>query len=127
MSKWNPNFKIIRWKSFYIVSFCWLMSTEFRTIAFYRLGCKLNFSESSMLKNEMIEKGFQNVKFDDWADVFVINTCSVTENADKECRKIIRRAKRLSPNSVFVVMGCYAQLKPEVISEIPGFNLVLVA
>ena len=103
------------------------MSTEFRTVAFYTLGCKLNFAESSMLKNEMIEKGFRNVKFNDGADVFVINSCSVTENADRECRKIIRRAKRLSPNSVIIVTGCYAQLKPEVISKIPGVNLVLGA
>ena len=103
------------------------MSTEFRKVAFHTLGCKLNFAESSMLKNTMIEKGFQSVQFNDGADVFVINTCSVTENADRECRKIIRRAKRLSPNSVIAVIGCYAQLNPKVISEIPGVNLVLGA
>ena len=68
------------------------MSTEFRKLAFHTLGCKLNFAESSMLKTELIEKGFQSVQFNDGADVFVINTCSVTENADRECRKIIRRA-----------------------------------
>lgn len=103
------------------------MSTEFRKVAFHTLGCKLNFAESSMLKNSMIEKGFQSVQFNDVADVYVINTCSVTDNADKECRKIIRRAKRISPNSVVAVIGCYAQLKPEIISEIPGVNLVLGA
>ena len=103
------------------------MSTEFRKVAFHTLGCKLNFAESSMLKNSMIEKGFQSVQFNDGADVYVINTCSVTDNADKECRKIIRRAKRISPNSVVAVIGCYAQLKPEIISEIPGVNLVLGA
>jgi len=103
------------------------MSTEFRKVAFHTLGCKLNFSESSMLKNSMLEKGYQSVQFNDGADVFVINTCSVTENADRECRKIIRRAKRLSPNSVIAVIGCYAQLAPEIISEIPGVNLVLGA
>jgi len=103
------------------------MSTQFRTIVFHTLGCKLNFAESSMLKNSMIERGFQSVQFNDGADVYVINTCSVTDNADKECRKIIRRAKRISPNSVVAVIGCYAQLKPEIISEIPGVNLVLGA
>lgn len=103
------------------------MSTEFRKVAFHTLGCKLNFAESSMLRNSMIEKGFQSVQFNDGADVYVINTCSVTDNADKECRKIIRRAKRISPNSVVAVIGCYAQLKPEIISEIPGVNLVLGA
>jgi len=103
------------------------MSTEFRKVAFHTLGCKLNFAESSMLKNSMFEKGYQSVQFNDGADVFVINTCSVTDNADKECRKIIRRAKRISPNSVIAVIGCYAQLKPEIISEIPGVNLVLGA
>lgn len=103
------------------------MSTEFRKVAFHTLGCKLNFAESSMLKNSMIEKGYQSVQFNDGADVFVINTCSVTDNADKECRKIIRRAKRISPNSLIAVIGCYAQLKPEIISEIPGVNLVLGA
>tara|TARA_B100001029_G_C15058531_1_gene456415 strand:+ start:2018 stop:3316 length:1299 start_codon:yes stop_codon:yes gene_type:complete len=103
------------------------MSTQFRTIAFHTLGCKLNFAESSMLKNLMVEKGFKSVKFKEGADVYVINTCSVTDNADKECRKIIRRAKRISPNSVVAVIGCYAQLKPKIISEIPGVNLVLGA
>ena len=103
------------------------MSTEFRKVAFITLGCKLNFAESSMLKNSMIEKGFQFVQFNDGADVFVINTCSVTENADRECRKIIRRVKRISPNSISAVIGCYAQLNPSVISEIPGVNLVLCA
>ena len=101
------------------------MSTEFRRVAFHTLGCKLNFAESSMLKKSMIEKGYQSVQFKDGADIFVINTCSVTDNADKECRKIIRRAKRISPNSVIVVIGCYAQLNPEEIGSIPGVNLVL--
>ncbi|MAJ43408.1 MAG: tRNA (N(6)-L-threonylcarbamoyladenosine(37)-C(2))-methylthiotransferase MtaB [Candidatus Marinimicrobia bacterium] len=103
------------------------MSTEFRKVAFHTLGCKLNFTESSMLKSRMIEKGYQSVKFNDKADVYVINTCSVTDNADKECRKIIRRVKRNNPNSVIAVIGCYAQLKPEIISQIPGVNLVLGA
>jgi threonylcarbamoyladenosine tRNA methylthiotransferase MtaB len=103
------------------------MSTEFRKVAFHTLGCKLNFAESSMLKKSMIENGYQSVKFNDGADVFVINTCTVTENADRECRKIIRRAKRKSPNSVIAVIGCYAQLNSKLISEIPGVNLVLGA
>lgn len=103
------------------------MSTEFRKVAFHTLGCKLNFAESSMLKKSMNEQGYKTVQFNDEADVYVINTCSVTDNADKECRKIIRRAKRVSPNSVIAVIGCYAQLNPKIISEIPGVNLVLGA
>ena len=103
------------------------MSTEYRKIAFHTLGCKLNFSETSMIKSSLNKKGFSSVKFDENADIYVINTCSVTENADKECRKIIRRAKRISPNAIVAVIGCYAQLKPDSISKIPGVNLVLGA
>ena len=103
------------------------MSTEYRKIAFHTLGCKLNFSETSMIKSSLNKKGFSSVKFDENADIYVINTCSVTENTDKECRKIIRRAKRISPNAIVAVIGCYAQLKPDSISKIPGVNLVLGA
>ena len=103
------------------------MSTQYRKIAFHTLGCKLNFSETSMIKSSLNKKGFSSVKFDENADIYVINTCSVTENADKECRKIIRRAKRISPNAIVAVIGCYAQLKPDSISKIPGVNLVLGA
>lgn len=103
------------------------MSTPYRTVAFHTLGCKLNYSESSMLENQMKERGFISVNFKDGADFFVINSCSVTDNADKECRKIIRRAKRISPNSKIAVIGCYAQLKPEEIIGIDGVNFVLGA
>lgn len=103
------------------------MSTPFRTVAFHTMGCKLNYSESSMLQNQMNEHGYQTVKFKDRADYVIINSCSVTDNADKECRKLIRRAKRISPQSKIAVIGCYAQLKPEEISRIDGVNLVLGA
>ena len=98
-----------------------------RTVAFHTLGCKLNFSESSTLSRMMEGEGFLKKEFDDVADVYVINTCSVTENADKECRQLVRRIQRKAPESLVVVTGCYAQLKPKEISEIPGVNLVLGA
>ena len=103
------------------------MSTPYRTVAFHTMGCKLNYSESSMLQSQMNERGFKSVKFRDGADYFVINSCSVTNNADRECRKIIRRAKRISPHSKIAVIGCYAQLKPEEIIDIDGVNLILGA
>ncbi len=101
------------------------MSTPFKTVAFHTMGCKLNYSESSMLQNQLNEHGYQTVNFKDGADYFIINSCSVTNNADKECRKLIRRAKRISPRSKIAVIGCYAQLKPEEIIKIDGVNLVL--
>jgi threonylcarbamoyladenosine tRNA methylthiotransferase MtaB len=100
---------------------------EARTIAFHTLGCKLNFSETSTISRMMEQEGFEKKNFDDLADVYVINTCSVTDNADKECRQIVRRIQRKAPGSLVVVTGCYAQLKPKEISEIPGVNLVLGA
>jgi len=98
-----------------------------KTSAFYTLGCKLNFSETSTIARQLKEIGFVKKKFSDGADLFVINTCSVTENANKECRRIIRKAKKKSPNSFVVVTGCFAQLKPESISEIDGVDMVLGA
>ncbi len=98
-----------------------------RSVAFHTLGCKLNFSETSTLSRMMEEKGFEKREFDDLADVYVINTCSVTENADKECRQLVRRIQRKSPESFVVITGCYAQLKPEEIVQIPGVDLVLGA
>lgn len=98
-----------------------------RTVAFHTLGCKLNFSETSTLSRMMEGEGFQKKEFDDVADVYVINTCSVTENADKECRQLVRRIQRKAPESLVVVTGCYAQLKPKEIADIPGVNLVLGA
>src|SRR6476620_1948515 len=100
---------------------------EARTVAFHTLGCKLNFSETSTLSRMLEDEGFKKKEFDELADVYVINTCSVTENADKECRQLVRRIQRKSPESLVVITGCYAQLKPKEISEIPGVDLVLGA
>lgn len=98
-----------------------------RTVAFHTLGCKLNFSETSALARLFEDGGYQPVKFDDGADIYVINTCSVTEQADRECKKIVRQALRHQPDAFVVVTGCYAQLKPAEIAEIPGVDLVLGA
>jgi threonylcarbamoyladenosine tRNA methylthiotransferase MtaB len=100
---------------------------EARTVAFHTLGCKLNFSESSTLSRMLEGEGFQKTEFDDLADIYIINTCSVTDNADKECRQLVRRIQRKAPQSFVVITGCYAQLKPKEISEIPGVDLVLGA
>lgn len=100
---------------------------EARTIAFHTLGCKLNFSETSTLSRQLEQEGFEKKDFEDLADVYVINTCSVTENADKECRQIVRRIQRKAPASLVVITGCYAQLKPQEIADIPGVDLVLGA
>ncbi|GAA4734465.1 tRNA (N(6)-L-threonylcarbamoyladenosine(37)-C(2))-methylthiotransferase MtaB [Flavisolibacter ginsenosidimutans] len=98
-----------------------------RSVAFHTLGCKLNFSETSTLSRTLEAEGFLKKDFDDLADVYVINTCSVTDNADKECRQLVRRIQRKAPESLVVITGCYAQLKPKEISAIPGVNLVLGA
>jgi threonylcarbamoyladenosine tRNA methylthiotransferase MtaB len=98
-----------------------------KKVAFYTLGCKLNFSETSTIGRQLIDIGFQKVDFNQVADLYVINTCSVTENANRECRRIIRKARRLSPASFIVVTGCYAQLKPNDISKIEGVDMVLGA
>ncbi len=100
---------------------------KMRSVAFHTLGCKLNFSETSTLSRLMEQKGFEKKNFDDQADVYVINTCSVTDNADKECRQLVRRIQRKSPESFVVITGCYAQLKPQEIANIPGVDLVLGA
>src|SRR5688572_11426930 len=101
--------------------------TEVKTVAFHTLGCKLNFSETSSISRLLVNEGFQKKEFEEEADVYVINTCSVTENADKECRQLVRRIQRKAPQSLVVITGCYAQLKPKEISEIPGVDLVLGA
>lgn len=98
-----------------------------RTVAFYTLGCKLNYSETSAIGRTFEERGYAEVKFEEGANIYVINTCSVTDFADKKCRQIVRRALRFSPEAFVVVIGCYAQLKPKEISEIPGVDLVLGA
>src|SRR5688500_5854463 len=98
-----------------------------KKVAFHTLGCKLNFSETSTLSRMLENEGFEKTSFDDLADVYVINTCSVTDNADKECRHLVRRIQRKSPESLVVITGCYAQLKPKEIASIPGVDLVLGA
>jgi len=97
------------------------------SVALYTLGCKLNFAESSTLGRQMQDAGFQVRGFHEPADVYVINTCSVTDHADKKCRKVVKQALRVNPAANIVVVGCYAQLKPREISEIPGVSLVLGA
>ncbi len=98
-----------------------------RTVAFHTLGCKLNYSETSALARLFESSGYLPVKFEEEADIYVLNTCSVTEQADRECRKIVRQAMRRQPQAFIVVTGCYAQLKPQEIADIPGVDLVLGA
>ncbi len=98
-----------------------------KSVAFYTLGCKLNFSETSTISRTFEEKGFKKVGFNENPDIFIINTCSVTENADKKCRKIVKEAQKINPNGFVAIIGCYAQLKPREIAEIEGVDAVLGA
>ncbi len=98
-----------------------------KTVAFHTLGCKLNFSETSAISRQFVEAGYGVEKFEEGADIYVINTCSVTEQADSKCRYVVRSALKKSPDAKVVIIGCYAQLKPKEISEIPGVDLVLGA
>lgn len=98
-----------------------------KKVAFYTLGCKLNYSETSTISRMFEQKGYAKVDFTDTPDIFIINTCSVTENADKKCHKIVREARSISPDAYVAIIGCYAQLKPKEISEIPGVDAVLGA
>ena len=98
-----------------------------KKIAFHTLGCKLNFSETSAIARQMQERGFTTVDFEEASDVYVINTCSVTDQADTKCRNIVRKAMKQNPNAYVVVVGCYAQLKPKEIASIKGVDLVLGA
>jgi threonylcarbamoyladenosine tRNA methylthiotransferase MtaB len=98
-----------------------------KTVAFHTLGCKLNYSETATLSRTLEQEGFVKKDFEEEADVYVINTCSVTENADKECRMLVRRIQKRAPGSTVVITGCYAQLKPEEIAKIEGVDLVLGA
>jgi len=98
-----------------------------RKVAFHTLGCKLNFSETSAIGRQFLSAGFEKVEFEQWSDVYVINTCSVTEQANKKCRNIIRRALKVNPEGYIIVVGCYAQLKPAEIAAIPGVDMVLGA
>ena len=103
------------------------MSTPTKRVAFHTLGCKLNFSETATISRDFICHGFEKVDYRDKADIYVLNTCSVTENADKEARKLIRQAKCRNPDSSVAVIGCYAQLKPNDIAAITGVDMVLGA
>jgi threonylcarbamoyladenosine tRNA methylthiotransferase MtaB len=98
-----------------------------KKVAFYTLGCKLNFSETSTISRQFEEKGFLKVDFQENPDIFIINTCSVTDNADKKCKKLVKEAKKISPDSYVAIIGCYAQLKPTEIAEIEGVDAVLGA
>ncbi|WP_316795707.1 tRNA (N(6)-L-threonylcarbamoyladenosine(37)-C(2))-methylthiotransferase MtaB [Pedobacter agri] len=98
-----------------------------KKVAFYTLGCKLNFSETSTIGRLFTDAGYAVVEFQDQADVYVINTCSVTEHADKKCRKVVKEALKYSPNAFVTIVGCYAQLKPQEIAEIEGVDMVLGA
>ena len=98
-----------------------------KKVAFHTLGCKLNFSETSTIARLFQDNGYQKVDFTQPSDVYVINTCSVTANADKECKSIVKSALSVSPEAYVVIVGCYAQLKPEEIANIDGVDLVLGA
>lgn len=100
---------------------------KLKRIAFYTLGCKLNFSETSTIARQMEAKGFAKVDFTQGADIYVINTCSVTDHADKKCRKVVKEALKYNPEAFIAVVGCYAQLKPQEIADIPGVDVVLGA
>ncbi|WP_346984270.1 tRNA (N(6)-L-threonylcarbamoyladenosine(37)-C(2))-methylthiotransferase MtaB [Chryseobacterium sp. POE27] len=103
------------------------MSQFHRTAAFHTLGCKLNFAETSTIARQLTDAGYEKVSFDEKANIYVINTCSVTENADRECKLHVKRAMKANPEGLVVIVGCYAQLKPEEISQIEGVDLVLGA
>jgi threonylcarbamoyladenosine tRNA methylthiotransferase MtaB len=98
-----------------------------KTVAFHTLGCKLNFSETSAIAKQLKDHGFARKEFHEGAGLYVVNTCSVTENADKECRKIVRDILNVSPEACIAIIGCYAQLKPKEIAQIEGVDLVLGA
>ena len=103
------------------------MNNQTKTVAFHTLGCKLNFSETSTIARNLKDNGYEKVEFTDPANVYVINTCSVTANADKECKTIVKNAMKANPEGFVVVVGCYAQLKPQEIAEMEGVDLVLGA
>ena len=100
---------------------------QYKKVAFYTLGCKLNFSETSTIGRSFEDAGYAKVDFDDSPDIFVINTCSVTENADKKCKQLVKRAMKINPKGFVIIIGCYAQLKPQEIADITGVDLVLGA
>ncbi len=98
-----------------------------KRVAFHTLGCKLNFSETSTIARQCEKEGFDRVDFQEEAEIYVLNTCSVTDNADKECRRLIKKAKERSPDAYIAIIGCYAQLQPEEIAALDGVDLVLGA
>ena len=98
-----------------------------KKVAFYTLGCKLNYSETSTIARMFESKGYEKVEFNQNPDIFIINTCSVTENADKKCKKIVREANKINPDGYVAIIGCYAQLKPQEIADIEGVDAVLGA
>ncbi|HLT53950.1 MAG TPA: hypothetical protein VKZ97_08660, partial [Flavobacteriaceae bacterium] len=100
---------------------------ERNKVAFYTLGCKLNFSETSTIARSFQEEGFDRVEFEELADIYVINTCSVTENADKQFKQIVKKAQKVNPEAFVAAVGCYAQLKPEELAAVDGVDLVLGA
>jgi threonylcarbamoyladenosine tRNA methylthiotransferase MtaB len=100
---------------------------QYKKVAFYTLGCKLNFSETSTISRLFEEAGHAKVNFEDTPDIYIINTCSVTENADKKCKQLVKKALGINPDAFVTIVGCYAQLKPEEIGKIPGVDLVLGA
>ena len=100
---------------------------QYKKVAFYTLGCKLNFSETSTISRNFEEGGYAKVDFEEDPDIYVINTCSVTENADKKCKQLVKKALKINPDAFVAIIGCFAQLKPVEISKIPGVDLVLGA
>lgn len=102
-------------------------SVSLKRFSFYTLGCKLNFAESSSIARSLEPLGFEKVEFNESPDLFIINTCSVTDHADRKCKKIVAEAKKINPAGIVIIIGCYAQLKPQEIAEIKGVNLVLGA
>lgn len=100
---------------------------QYKKVAFYTLGCKLNFSETSTISRLFEDAGYAKVEFEETPDIFVINTCSVTDNADKKCKQLVKKAKKINPSSFVVIIGCYAQLKPEEIALMEGVDMVLGA
>ncbi|GJM60495.1 tRNA (N(6)-L-threonylcarbamoyladenosine(37)-C(2))-methylthiotransferase MtaB [Persicobacter diffluens] len=98
-----------------------------KKVAFYTLGCKLNFSETSTIARNFEERGYRKVEFDANPDIFIINTCSVTDNADKKCRKVVQEAMKINPKGYVAILGCYAQLKPKEIATIDGVDAVFGA
>src|SRR5210317_1812118 len=101
--------------------------TNDKKVAFYTLGCKLNFSETSTIARDFQNQGFQRVDFEEPADIYVINTCSVTDNADKRFKTIVKAALKMNSEAFLIAIGCYAQLKPEELARIDGVDLVLGA